>query len=161
MMIRKAQSHDCPAMLALINAEVALGNMLSKNIEQLRALIGSFFIAEEMNQVAGCCGYKAWRVPQGELVEIISLAVDPNFRGRGIGSALVEMCLTDAVSKGYRRFFALTMRQGEMFERLGFTHIVQSMLPEKIWQDCDSCPKNLQEHRGRCCQEITYMLTVR
>ena len=160
-MIRKAQFHNCPAMLALINAEAAHGNMLPKTIEQLHESLGSFFVAEETDQIVGCCGYKVWRVSQGDLVEIISLAVDHNFRGFGIGSALVEICIADAVAKGYRQFFALTVHQGRFFERIGFVHILQSDLPEKIWEDCVTCPKNFPEHHGKCCQEITYKLALR
>lgn len=161
--IRKARVKDIPTMHALISAEAARGKMLPKTKKELYALRDSFFVAEEADRVIGCCGYKTWDdTPRPEtLVEIISLVTEDQYRGKGTGSRLVQACFIDKIAKGYRDFFTLTMRGGRLFKRLGFTQILQSELPDIIWNDCAVCPKNLPLHKGVCCQKFTYRLRIR
>ena len=74
------------------------------------------------------------------LAEVRSLAVHPDFGGRGIGRTLVEACINEARSLGLKQLFALTY-QPHFFGRLGFEQVEKSDLPQKIWRDCMKCAK--------------------
>ncbi len=49
------------------------------------------------------------------------------------------------------RVFALTLRSN-FFIRLGFQLVSKERFPEKIWNDCDNCPKQ------DCCDEDAVLL---
>ena len=68
------------------------------------------------------------------------MVVDESFAGRGIGKHLVEACLSEARTLGIGRVFALTYQQA-FFEKLGFSVIEKSELPQTIWGDCIECAK--------------------
>jgi amino-acid N-acetyltransferase len=75
-----------------------------------------------------------------DLAEIRSLVVREPFRRQGIGRRLVEACVSEAVTLGLYRVFALTY-QAQFFERLGFHQVDKATLPHKIWADCIKCVK--------------------
>ena len=85
-------------------------------------------------------GTAALNICWEDLAELRSLAVHPDFNGRGAGRELVSACLAEARLLGLRRVFALTYKQA-FFEKLGFTVIEKSQLPHKIWGDCMKCAK--------------------
>ena len=58
----------------------------------------------------------------------------------GVGTKLVEACISEAIMLGITRVFALTYRP-EFFEMLGFVKVEKSDLPQKIWTDCLKCSK--------------------
>jgi amino-acid N-acetyltransferase len=72
--------------------------------------------------------------------EIRSLAVDPDVQGQGIGSKLVERCLSEAETLRMKNVFVLC-RGPEFFRRFGFHEIKKESLPVRIWADCVNCPK--------------------
>lgn len=156
MVIRKAQENDCLIMSKMINDEASKGLMLPKTKEQLRDTVHMFFVATERGQVIGCCGYKVW---EDEWVEIISLVVNPAFQGRGIGSKLVEACLSEAKEKRYNKFFTVSLRP-RLFGYLGFKRVYQMAVPKRVWDDCALCPKNTPE-RKVCCNENTLLLIIK
>jgi amino-acid N-acetyltransferase len=59
---------------------------------------------------------------------------------RGIGTQLVESCISEAIVLGIGRVFALTYKP-EFFEKLGFHIVDKAELPQKIWTDCLKCSK--------------------
>jgi amino-acid N-acetyltransferase len=81
------------------------------------------------------------------LAEVVSLAVDPSQRGRGLGRRLVEACLDEARQLGVRKVMSLTYERA-FFERLGFAVVDRQELLLKVWADCVRCPKN------EACDEI-------
>jgi amino-acid N-acetyltransferase len=76
----------------------------------------SFLVATAGGELVGCC---ALQVYSKRLAEVRSLAVHPDFQGRGVASRLVERCKQKAREKGVRQVFAVTSRTS-FFERLGF-----------------------------------------
>jgi amino-acid N-acetyltransferase len=74
------------------------------------------------------------------IAEIRSLAVKKDWAGRGIGSALVRRCLSEAASLDVTRVFVLTY-QDVFFRKLGFSPVDKKELPHKIWTDCLNCVK--------------------
>ena len=79
--------------------------------------IPSFFVAVYDGEIVGCC---ALQVYSRRLAEVRSLAVEPEFGGRGIASRLVEACRKRGRERRVRQLFAVTS-EPEFFERRGFT----------------------------------------
>jgi len=150
MQIRRATVADVPAMGRIINDCAELGQMLPKSQAVLYENIREFHVAEmadaegAMKVVVGVCGLS---VVWANLAECASLAVDPAFRGHGIGRKLVEVCLQEARDLGIRRVMTLTYEQA-FFERCGFSVVDRTDLPLKVWSECVRCPKN------QACDEI-------
>ena len=67
-----------------------------------------------------------------------SLAVAPEFQGKGYGDALIRQALEDAKELRIPRVFALTLVP-EFFERFDFIRIDMNGLPKKIWMVCVNC----------------------
>ncbi len=140
-MIRTAFVTDAEAIHALFAEEVRAGKMLPRRIETIRAEIGNWVVAEEYGEVIGCVSLVYF---DRALCEIRSLAVRPDYRGRGIGGDLIHAALSMARENGMRKVLALT-RAADVFERAGFRRDYLANYPEKVWRDCTPCP-----FRSRC-----------
>jgi amino-acid N-acetyltransferase len=143
-MIRRATIYDVPRMQAVINSHAELGKMLFKSYAELYENLRDFAVYEEDGKVLGCA---ALAIIWADLAEVRSLAVDDDYRGRGIGSALVRWCIDDARRLQIRKLMSLTYEQ-RFFAKLGFEVVEKETLPLKVWSDCVRCPK--KDH----CDEI-------
>jgi amino-acid N-acetyltransferase len=124
----------------LINVYAEVGQMLFRSREDVCAHIQDFLIAEKDGQIAGACGLS---FGPGRLVEVRSLAVLPDYYRQGIGTDLVNACITLATLAECERIFVLTYAI-PLFEKLGFRIIKMDQLPDKVWKDCQGCRK--QDH---------------
>ena len=137
-MMRSATIHDVPRIQEIICAHAELGKMLFKSYAQLYEDLRDFGVYEtEGGDVVGCA---ALTIIWADLAEVRSLAVDEEYRGKGIGRKLVEWTVEEARRLGIRRLMALTYEQ-MFFERLGFDVVAKEALPLKVWSDCVRCPK--------------------
>lgn len=149
-MVRKAKATDVPAIQRLVNFYAQKGDLLPRTLQDLYARVRDFHVFEKDGRIAGVCSlYIYW----ADLAEIRSLAVEPEFEGRGIGRAVSEACIAEARELLIKRVFALTYKTA-FFERLGF-HVVNKIdLPEKIWKDCLKCSKFYH------CDEVAVLLEL-
>jgi amino-acid N-acetyltransferase len=136
-MIRKAKISDIKELHKLINFYAQRGEMLPRSVNELYENIRDFLVFEEKGEILGCC---ALHVSWEDLGEIKSLAVKPEYTGKGIGRKLIEGCLEETSELGIKRVFALTFKP-EYFEKRGFKKIEKDELPHKIWSECINCPK--------------------
>ncbi len=124
--------------------------MLPKNHAQLYNNLRDFIVADVDGVVVGCAGLKiTWR----DLAEIVSLAVAPAWQGRGLGRQLCLPLIEDAKALGIPTVFALTY-QVPFFAKLGFEVVQKTTLSQKVWQDCQFCPKQ------DCCDEVAMILRL-
>jgi len=152
--IEKVRSReDLLAILKLINGYASQGLMLTKTSHELLRL-KNYLIAKENSKVIGGAGLKEW---SSELVEVVSLAVDPSASGKGIGTMLIEKSIIKAKNYGYKKIFTLTLRPN-IFIRLGFKKASINSFPEKIWGDCKNCPKNASGPNDPKCDEIALVM---
>lgn len=150
-LIRRAYVDDVEQMAELINGYAAQHLMLPKSHAQLYNHLRDFIVAEVDGSVVGCAGLKiTWR----DLAEIVSLAVAPTWQGRGLGRRLCEPLIEDARALGIPTVFALTY-QVSFFTKLGFEVVEKTTLSQKVWQDCQFCPKQ------DCCDEVAMILKLR
>jgi amino-acid N-acetyltransferase len=136
-MIRKAILQDARQIHQLLMVYVKDGLVLSRSLMDIFESIRDFYVFVEDERVVGVA---ALNICWEDLAEVRSLVVHDDVSGRGIGSHLVEACLSEARQLGIGRVFALTYQQS-FFEKLGFDVIEKSELPQKIWSDCIKCVK--------------------
>lgn len=150
MRARRARLTDAAAIHALIAHYAAEGILLPRTEENVREHARGFLVLEEKGQIAGCVSLENYGT---ELAEMRSLAVNPEIRGRGLGSRLVQYALAEARRRQIARVFAVT-HAPEFFVRQGFGTSSRRALPEKIARDCSACPK------ARRCGLVAVIATV-
>lgn len=136
-MIRKAILEDARQIHKLLLTYAKDGLVLSRSLMEIFESIRDFYVFVEDGRVVGAA---ALNICWEDLAEVRSLVVHQDYGGMGIGRDLVEACLSEARQLGIGRVFALTYQQ-TFFEKLGFTLIEKSELPQKIWGDCIKCAK--------------------
>lgn len=148
--IRPAREEDIPQIVALVNGYAAQNLMLPRSPEEVRRTLKTWVVAEAEGRVVGCAALARL---SPDLAEIRSLAVAPEFNGRGIGGRLVQTLVAAAREEGIKQVAALTLRPS-FFERLGFEVVDRWALSPKIWSECVYCPKF---HR---CDEVAVAMTL-
>lgn len=135
--IRKARNSDL----------LAIQRLLSTYFLDMEGLAPEDFVLAEIDgKITGCAALIKSEFHGKNFLEIHSIAVHPNFRGKGIGTRLVKYLLTttgDSCCDLYVRTTAPIF-----FEKLNFTKIEDS---EKLvlWKDCENC-----EHFEKCTQHV-------
>ncbi|HKT10062.1 MAG TPA: arsenic resistance N-acetyltransferase ArsN2 [Gemmatimonadaceae bacterium] len=137
--IRRATRDDLAAIERLL---VSTDLPTAGVAEILSAHPADFFVAEtgaapgRLVAVAGlevCCNTAVLR----------SVAVDPEWRSRGLGRELVRQIVCDAESRGIHALYLLTMTAEHYFPRLGFERIERSSIPDEIAETVEfkcACP---------------------
>ena len=141
MQLRKARITDVKGVHRLImNTSADDGLVLPRSYNQLYSHLRDFFVIvdeKDEGEVLGCC---ALAICWENLAEVRSLVVAREARGLGLGRRLVEACLSDVVTLGIYRVFALT-NTPDFFRHMGFAECSKDSLPQKVWSDCLNCPR--------------------
>lgn len=137
MNVRSARIPDVKTICSLINYYAEHDKMLFRPLAEVYENLQTFLVAEKDHNVIGCC---ALEVIWSDLAEVKSLAVGPDCRGMGVGTALVSAAIEQARQLGVPKVFALTL-EPKFFERAGFRIVKKEELPMKVWSDCARCPK--------------------
>lgn len=149
-MIRKARVADVKEIRRILQMFARRGELLPRTMAELYSQVRDYYVYQEDSQ-GPLCGIAALHVSWEDLGEIRSLAVLDSYQQRGIGSQLVEICLSEALTLGLERVFVLTYRP-DFFARFGFKIIDKNVLPHIVWADCVRCPKFPD------CDEIAMLL---
>lgn len=105
--------------------------LLEKNLVTLYESVQEFWVAELAGDIVGC---GALHVLWSDLGEVRTVAVDPKFRGRGIGHAIVRRLLQVARDLQLRRLFVLTF-ETEFFSSHGFTEIEGTPVTAEVYEE--------------------------
>ena len=114
--VRQATAADAAAIVALIELNVASGELLPRSEEFVQLHADHFMVAVRDGQVVGCAHLDEYAP---SLAEIRSLAVAPDTQGSGIGAALVSALERLGRQRGYATLFAVS-NSGPFFRRLGY-----------------------------------------
>ncbi|GAB4370251.1 MAG: N-acetyltransferase [Deltaproteobacteria bacterium] len=137
-MIRKARMGDVRAIQKLVAEYAKKGDMLPRSLSEIYENLRDYFVCtEDGGEIVGSA---AIHIMWEDLAEVRSVAVREDRKRRGVGTRLVEACISEAIVLGIPRVFALTYRP-EFFEKLGFVRVDKAELPQKIWTDCLKCSK--------------------
>lgn len=107
--------------------------------------MANFFIAEEDTRLVGVGGLELMGVDG--LVR--SIAVMPDYRGRGIGRELYRHIADRAIRLGVRRLYLLTETAERYFSNLGFVPVARNNTPATI--------AGTRQFRELCPQSATVM----
>jgi amino-acid N-acetyltransferase len=136
-MIRKAQITDVKDIQKLLMTFASRGDMLSRSLSELYESLRDFYVVEEEGVLLGAAAlHIAWE----DLAEVRSVAVVEDAGRKGIGSRLVQACISEAREIGLKRIFCLTYKP-DFFAKHGFRLVDKAELPQKVWGDCIRCPK--------------------
>ncbi|KGK99570.1 acetyltransferase [Methanococcoides methylutens] len=149
-MIRKAELKDVDAIKKIINYYASQDQMLPRSVSELYEAIRNFYVYKVEGEVVGCCGLQVLWV---DLAEVLSFAILPEYRGKRIGTQLLDACLNDARELGVTKVFTLTYAP-VFFEKNGFSRVDKSSLPHKIWSGCIKC------HKFPDCDEIALSMDI-
>ena len=130
---------DVKPIQGLLEHYAAKGLLLPRSLSELYGYLRDYYvyIPDDGFEPCGTCAlHLCWE----DLAEIKSLAVDESFTRQKIGTQLVEACVSEAITLGLYKVFALTYRP-DFFARLGFKQVDKQKLPNKIWADCVKCVK--------------------
>jgi amino-acid N-acetyltransferase len=123
--VRRARTADVRYIRGLLDGYAARRILLSKETVTLYEDIQEFWVAETV-AAAGAAGTVigcgALHVMWEDLAEVRTLAVDPEWRGHGVGHAVLSRLLEVAHELGVVRVFCLTF-EVDFFARHGFERV--------------------------------------
>lgn len=149
--IRVGTPDDARAMHALITANLEVGHLLPRTLDDLTLHASRFQVITRGDELVGCAELAPL---SGTVAEVRSLVIDAAHRGRGMGPHLIAALGATARREQFGTLCAFT-HDAAHFVRLGFTIVPHTWLPEKIATDCHACPK------FRVCGQFAVALPLR
>ncbi|HEX2220754.1 MAG TPA: arsenic resistance N-acetyltransferase ArsN2 [Gemmatimonadales bacterium] len=119
--LRRATEADAPAVERLLAAQALPRDGVTEWLEH-------FWLAEHDGAVVGVAGVELY----GDAALLRSVAVDPGWRGTGLGRLLTERALEEAAAAGARDVYLLTTTAEHYFPRLGFACIAREQAPAAL-----------------------------
>ncbi|RCX22742.1 amino-acid N-acetyltransferase [Fontibacillus phaseoli] len=144
---RQAKLDDVEPLFLMIENYARQGIMLPRSRAVLERQIADFVVAEMDDKIVGCGSL--CKLGE-ELVEIRSLGIAEGYKGRGLGSMLVEQLVDEAKKRALPKVMALTY-EVSFFLKNGFAVVEKEIFPEKVWTDCVNCAKQ------HACDEIAVL----
>lgn len=122
--VRRARTADVRRIRPLLDGYAAQRILLSKETVTLYEDIQEFWVAETGDGAAPgtVIGCGALHVMWEDLAEVRTLAVDPEWRGHGVGHAVLSRLLEVAEELGVVRVFCLTF-EVDFFAQHGFERV--------------------------------------
>ncbi len=130
--LRPARTADIATIRRLVDTYAPDRRLLSKATVTLYEAVPEFLVAvdDETGAVVGCGGvHVMWE----DLAEVRTVAVDPGYLRRGIGSALLDALMDRARDLGVKRVFCLTF-ETEFFGRHGFVEIEGTPVEHDVYE---------------------------
>lgn len=137
---RRAEPQDRASIEGLLTAA---GLPTAGVAEQLRG----FEVAHDAGRTVGTAGLEEY----GRVGLLRSVAVDPEYRGRGVARELVERTLKRAAAPGIRNVYLLTTTAGSYFRKFGFEAIAR----EEVSPDVRA-----SEEFGEACCDIAQAMRL-
>ena len=129
--MRRARTPDVRAIRSLVEPMTHSRRIVSKDAVAYYEAVHEFRVVEVDREVVGC---GALHVMWEDLAEVRTVAVQPEFKGRGLGSALLQELLQDARDLGVRRVFCLTFETA-FFGRHGFQPIDGQAVEPQVYAE--------------------------
>jgi putative acetyltransferase len=99
-----------------------------QNYQEAKA---AYFVAEEAGKILGGCGIRQLAGGDAHTCELQRMFLLPEARKRGIGKALMQLCLEKAQAFGYRQVYIETLEEmlaaRSLYLRFGFREIEQRL----------------------------------
>jgi amino-acid N-acetyltransferase len=136
--VREAKLPDAVNVFDLVNSLSGDGTLLRRNYAEICENIRDFTIAESESGVFLGCG--ALHLYGPHLAEVRSIVVKPEGKGQGTGGKLLRSLLEEAEEQKVTAVCLFT-RIPDFFFHFGFRVVDRTALPDKIYKDCQTCPR--------------------
>lgn len=123
--IERTKPSEISWILSLLNDVDLPGDGVKNHISNFLTLKG-----DDDPDVApwGCAGLEIY----GDSALLRSMAIAPEFQGKGLGTVLTEAIIDDAREKGINTLFLLTDTAEDFFRRFGFRIVERELVPEDV-----------------------------
>jgi amino-acid N-acetyltransferase len=131
--VRQACAGDLPALRELLS-------LCGLPVDGVAGNPDAFLVAFDEGGLTGSVGLE----PCGADGLLRSLAVHPDYRGRGLGARLTRRALQEARRLGLRRVFLLTETASEYFPRFEFRPVSRQQAPSAVQASVEfasACPE--------------------
>ena len=136
--VRQAKLQDAVNIFELVNSLSGDGTLLRRSYSEICENVRDFVIAESEAGVFLGCG--ALHLYGPHLAEVRSIVVNPGAKGQGAGGKLLRALLEEAEEQGVVSVCLFT-RIPDFFFHFGFRIADRTTLPDKIYKDCQTCPR--------------------
>jgi amino-acid N-acetyltransferase len=130
--LRSAEAADLPAVLGLLSRS----DLPSAGVAEA---LPHFVIAEREGELVGVAGLEVY----GESALLRSVAVEPSWRGSGVGRTLIERALSVTRERGIDDVFLLTTTAEHYFPRFGFACVSRDSVSPELQASAEfqgACP---------------------
>ena len=131
VVVRRARTPDVRAIRSLVEPMTSSRRIVTKDAVTYYEAVHEFRVIEVDGVVVGC---GALHVMWEDLAEVRTVAVRPEFKGRGLGSAVLRELLQDARDLGVQRVFCLTFETA-FFGRHGFRPIDGQAVEPQVYAE--------------------------
>jgi N-acetylglutamate synthase-like GNAT family acetyltransferase len=129
---------DVDGIYALIELHAARGSLLTRGRETIRASLSEWIVAKHEGAVVACVSMHRY---SQALAEVRSLAVHPDHKGCGLGTALLNTLNTIALQRSVKIIFAFT-RAERFFQKNGFAALpATDRSPSTLWIPPERTPR--------------------
>ncbi len=143
--VHKARLQDAQDIYDLVNSLSGDGTLLRRNYAEICENIRDFTVAERVDpahpdaepEFLGC---GALHLYGPHLAEVRSIVVRPEAKGLGAGGALLRALIDEAADHQVMSVCLFT-RIPEFFDHFGFRVAERNAMPDKIYKDCQTCPR--------------------
>ena len=136
--MRKAKLPDATDIFNLVNSLSHDGTLLRRNYAEICENIRDFAIAE--SDTGSFLGCGALHLYGPHLAEVRSIVVKPEAKGQGAGGKLLRALLEEAEDQRVTAVCLFT-RIPDFFTHFDFRIVDRTALPDKIYKDCQTCPR--------------------
>lgn len=135
--VRRARTSDVPGIQALVEPLVNQRILLGKDRVVFYEAVQEFRVVEdEAGHLIGC---GALHVMWEDLGEVRTLAAASEWRGRGVGHAILQQIERDASELGLSRLFCLTFETA-FFSRNGYAPIGEEIVAPDVFSQLSLSP---------------------
>jgi amino-acid N-acetyltransferase len=136
--VHKAHLQDARNVFDLVNSLSGDGTLLRRSYAEVCENIRDFTVAETADGEFLGCG--ALHLYGPHLAEVRSIVVKPEAKGHGAGGLLLQALVEEAEQHAVLSVCLFT-RIPDFFEHFGFRVAERDAMPDKIYKDCQTCPR--------------------
>ena len=137
--VRRARTSDIPAIQALVEPLVQERILLGKDRVVFYEAVQEFRVAELTASGGGLIGCGALHVMWEDLGEVRTLAAASDWRGKGVGHALLTRIEEEARELGLSRLFCLTFETG-FFSEHGYSEHGEGLVSPDVYAELVRSP---------------------
>ena len=136
--VHKAHLQDARNIFDLVNSLSGDGTLLRRSYAEICENIRDFTVAEDQDGEFLGCG--ALHLYGPHLAEVRSIVMKPEAKGMGAGGLILKALVEEAEQHAVLSVCLFT-RIPDFFQHFGFRVAERDAMPDKIYKDCQTCPR--------------------